>query len=198
MLSLSYIRDVSVEKNPIYQADVDFTVSEGRISLKYIFTDMIYIPIIAGVLLIGLIVLLVLLIRRKKRAAAAAADSAEPSAEHESGDAAPHDEVHLNAVTGLKVDLAIVDKRNVERQVTAYISGSYIVGRGRGVCELSIEDDQLSRQHFALIYENETLKIQDLQSTNGTLVNGIRLEKPRALKSGDVIEAGNSRIIVLY
>src|SRR3712207_8392751 len=40
--------------------------------------------------------------------------------------------------------------------------------------------------------------VEDLGSTNGTFVNSERLAAPRALKTHDVIEMGDTRVIVLH
>lgn len=49
---------------------------------------------------------------------------------------------------------------------------------------------QMSRQHSRLFLENGTWNIQDLGSTNGTLVNGERVIS-RRLQDGDVLQMGN-------
>ena len=55
-------------------------------------------------------------------------------------------------------------------------------------------DEQIwcSRQHAVIIFENESVRIEDLNSLNGTWVNGVRvhpgLAKP--LRPGDVVQVG--------
>jgi pSer/pThr/pTyr-binding forkhead associated (FHA) protein len=54
----------------------------------------------------------------------------------------------------------------------------------------------LSRNHAELTFDNQTVFIQDLKSSNGTFVNGVRLSEEgvlsptKDLQSGDVIEFG--------
>jgi hypothetical protein len=67
-------------------------------------------------------------------------------------------------------------------------SGEVLVGRGAG-CFLHIDDPAVSRVHFRLIV-GEKIVIEDAGSTNGTLVNGRRLEGERELRHGDEIVVG--------
>lgn len=77
------------------------------------------------------------------------------------------------------------------------IDGSFIVGRSQ-VCDLSIEDTQMSRQHFVLEWENSSMFLSDLDTTNGTSVNGIRTGKHRRLENGDKITAGTVEMIIRW
>ena len=63
-----------------------------------------------------------------------------------------------------------------------------VIGRGRGA-DLVIAEPTISRSHAAVGYDTEGFFVQDLGSTNGTMVNGARAERQR-LKSGDVIQMG--------
>lgn len=72
---------------------------------------------------------------------------------------------------------------------------SLIVGRAN-LCDVFFDDTQMSRQHFCLELENGSLYITDLDTTNGTAVNGIGIHKKRKLEPGDVIDAGSMEIKV--
>ena len=63
-----------------------------------------------------------------------------------------------------------------------------VIGRGRG-SDVVIAEPTLSRAHAAIGFEEEAFFVQDLGSTNGTLVNGAR-EKKTTLKDGDEIQIG--------
>jgi len=67
------------------------------------------------------------------------------------------------------------------------------IGLGRAASnELCYPDDHgLSRQHLALIRENGEWRVEDLNSKNGTLLNGERLEKSAPFKPGDRVSAGH-------
>lgn len=100
---------------------------------------------------------------------------------------------YLPAIDSAEVEITVIDSHKIERYVHATISGAYIIGRDFKTCDLAVEDKRLSRQHFALAYEEKTLRINDLGSTNGTVINGIPLLQERVLVDSDVIEAGNTK-----
>jgi pSer/pThr/pTyr-binding forkhead associated (FHA) protein len=63
-----------------------------------------------------------------------------------------------------------------------------VVGRGRGA-DLVIAESTMSREHAAIGFDGEGCYVEDLQSTNGTKVNGERCERAR-LQDGDEIQLG--------
>lgn len=75
--------------------------------------------------------------------------------------------------------------------------GKNLVGREGDVF---LSDARVSRKHAEIIFENNTLILQDLGSTNGTFVNGEKLEPnvPRELKHGDKVEFGGVPLIVQF
>lgn len=68
---------------------------------------------------------------------------------------------------------------------------------GRDVdCALRLDDDHgVSRHHAELYRQNGRLRIRDLNSTHGTLVNG-RAVQDAELAPGDTLKLGHSRLIV--
>ncbi len=68
-------------------------------------------------------------------------------------------------------------------------AGWSVLGRS-SAATLRIEDPALSRQHFRLTVGYDSGTIEDLGSTNGTWVDGRRVEGPMTIRSGQVIEAG--------
>jgi pSer/pThr/pTyr-binding forkhead associated (FHA) protein len=63
-----------------------------------------------------------------------------------------------------------------------------VIGRGRGA-DVVLAEATISRAHAAIGFEEGAFFVQDLGSTNGTLVNGTREER-RALADGDEIQMG--------
>ena len=49
---------------------------------------------------------------------------------------------------------------------------------------------QVSRRHARIVIRGTEAVIEDLMSTNGTFVNGERLDGPYALRAGDKVELG--------
>ncbi len=71
--------------------------------------------------------------------------------------------------------------------------GSTLIGRGQDA-DIRLADTGVSRRHAVVRYDGQAVLIEDLGSTNGTLVNGQRVRTSR-LQQGDVIRAGHSVIV---
>ena len=71
---------------------------------------------------------------------------------------------------------------------------SLVVGRGTEA-DLRINDPGVSRRHAELRVEDDALLVADLGSTNGTLVDGERVERRRVL-DGATVRVGNTDIVV--
>ena len=74
---------------------------------------------------------------------------------------------------------------------------SITIGKRKGEVQLCLEDMSVSRLHAKLIREGEDVYIEDLNSTNGTFKNGLRLRpyEKRKLEIGDEIKCGK-RILI--
>lgn len=60
-------------------------------------------------------------------------------------------------------------------------------------CELQLDLLNISRQHARIVYEGEEYYVEDLNSTNGTLLNGLLVSKS-VLRNGDVVEIGEAKL----
>lgn len=74
---------------------------------------------------------------------------------------------------------------------------TFSVGRSTRVQFSMTRDLLLSREHFQLEHQPPLCHLVDLGSTNGTKVNGLRVERA-LLRDGDVISAGDSEFIVHF
>lgn len=70
------------------------------------------------------------------------------------------------------------------------IDAELVVGREDEA--LTIEDDEISRRHAVIRPGDGVIEIEDLGSTNGTYVNGVRIEGATRLAGGDTIKLGRS------
>lgn len=67
---------------------------------------------------------------------------------------------------------------------------------GRSSEAIQLTDQTISRRHAELTPEGDgTWYIRDLQSANGTFVNGVRVSERRKLKPGDQVRTGSSLLI---
>jgi hypothetical protein len=71
-------------------------------------------------------------------------------------------------------------------------SGRLVMGR-LPACEISLNDANASRQHAELVKREDGWWLVDLDSTNGTFVNG-SMVKERRLGPGDRIQIGSSKL----
>src|SRR2546427_5510937 len=72
-----------------------------------------------------------------------------------------------------------------------------IVGRQDG-CDLRIPSSAVSRRHCRLSFRNEYLTVEDLDSSNGTFVNGVRITGQQVVRPGDLVEIGPVTFLVKY
>jgi ribosomal protein L40E len=73
--------------------------------------------------------------------------------------------------------------------------GETLVGRALD-CRVRFNDPAVSRHHLRLIQRGDSLVVENLSNTNGTLVNGSPLTSPRELREGDVLRVGYRRVVV--
>lgn len=73
--------------------------------------------------------------------------------------------------------------------------GEFSIGRV-GDSTLAIDHMSVSRRHCVFLKDGISFKVRDIDSLNGTLVNGERV-KDRALQHGDSIAVGNSTFLIL-
>jgi diguanylate cyclase (GGDEF)-like protein len=67
-----------------------------------------------------------------------------------------------------------------------------VIGRNQDAA-IHLDDEQISRQHASILFTQGKVKIVDLNSTNGTIVNG-QVIKEKILGDGDEILVGNSAL----
>lgn len=79
-------------------------------------------------------------------------------------------------------------------RVREFSKSRVIVGRARDV-DFRVDDPNVSRRHAAIFWDEGRIVVQDLDSTNGTLVNGYPVTST-VLKPNDVVVIGDCRISV--
>jgi hypothetical protein len=58
--------------------------------------------------------------------------------------------------------------------------------------DITLLDEEVSRRHAQIVHAGGRFLVEDLGSTNGTFVNGRRVERPTPLHDGDVIFLGEA------
>jgi predicted component of type VI protein secretion system len=75
--------------------------------------------------------------------------------------------------------------------------GTVSMGRDPGN-QVVINDPQISRQHARITPQGGLMILEDLGSTNGTTVNGLRITGPHTLAHGDEIGLGDNVTLIFY
>jgi ABC-type multidrug transport system ATPase subunit len=70
------------------------------------------------------------------------------------------------------------------------LSGVMVIGREQGRVQIHLPHPQVSRLHASLAMQGTTAILTDLNSANGTFVNGRRLQAPATLRPGDQVDVG--------
>ncbi len=70
-----------------------------------------------------------------------------------------------------------------------------VIGRGQDA-QLVLADPEVSRRHARLETQNGTVFVRDLDSSNGTFLNGRRLTSAIELREGDQVDVGTTRLLV--
>src|SRR3954454_19445221 len=76
-----------------------------------------------------------------------------------------------------------------ERRSFSVTRSIMVIGR-REDADLRIPLGDVSRKHCRLIRDGESMRLEDLGSSNGTYLNGHRVEKDAQLNAGDSIQVG--------
>ena len=105
--------------------------------------------------------------------------------------------VATTSLPSKEVVLVLRDAQNGVNRLKVTINGSAMIGRS-GECEVYFDDGKMSRQHYVLETDGTDVFITDLESQNGTYVNGIRIQKRRKLLPNDEIKAGNITARILW
>ena len=76
-------------------------------------------------------------------------------------------------------------------------SATLTIGKKKGEVDICLEDMSVSRIHAKIIKEEEDIYLEDMNSTNGTYKNGLRLQpyEKRRLEEGDEIKCGKRVLI---
>jgi DNA-binding CsgD family transcriptional regulator len=73
----------------------------------------------------------------------------------------------------------------------------FIVGRSQD-CNLSLLSKTVSRKHAEIYVKGNSLVLHDLESTNGTFINNVRLKDRADLENGDKINFGDVSFKILF
>ena len=77
------------------------------------------------------------------------------------------------------------------------VDDELLIGRHADGAGRLADDEEISRSHARLSLDRSGFcAIEDLGSTNGTYVNGLRIKGPQTLSEGDTVEVGGTTLVV--
>lgn len=88
----------------------------------------------------------------------------------------------------LTVELKVLEGRQQGKTIPLNVK-QFLIGREED-CHLRPNSDLVSRHHCVFTVDEFTVRLRDLGSTNGTFVNGERLQGQTVLKAGDHVSVG--------
>ena len=88
-----------------------------------------------------------------------------------------------------------VTQINQVSQVHRFIQAEVTIGRDPA-CECPVEDESISARHARLSYHHNQWWLEDLDSTNGTVLNLEKLAIPTVVISGDEFRCGGTLFTV--
>lgn len=84
----------------------------------------------------------------------------------------------------------VVEAPDASRGREFLVAGEATVGRAPG-CAIVLSGDYVSAHHARLFEREGRVWVEDLGSTNGTLLNGRRVRRPVAMRAGDRLKIGD-------
>jgi len=81
----------------------------------------------------------------------------------------------------------------VDGRVHPVVTQRFVIGRVSSQCDLAIIDANVSRQHCAIERRDGLFYVMDLGSTNGVVVDGVRVDD-HPIEAGDVLVLSGHRI----
>jgi pSer/pThr/pTyr-binding forkhead associated (FHA) protein len=104
------------------------------------------------------------------------------------------EEVQVASQSGIG-RLSVLESPENEPQAGSTIALGPINSIGRNVNNtIYVEDDFVSATHAMLTFRGRSWFVEDQGSTNGTYVNGHRIDRPMALSFGDELTVGRVRM----
>jgi pSer/pThr/pTyr-binding forkhead associated (FHA) protein len=89
--------------------------------------------------------------------------------------------------------LVVLKSSALEKGFTRTLDSAPVVVGRTPECDLRLEQDEFaSARHARFEPRRDGVWVEDVGSTNGTFVNGVRVGHPRRLAPGDVVRIGET------
>ena len=98
----------------------------------------------------------------------------------------------VGALMPMEVDVEIFERGS---RRTLALRAPFELGRSREA-EIFLRDPEVSRRQARFEGENGVVYVEDLRSSNGTFLNGRRINEAIEIREGDEIDVGTTRLVV--
>lgn len=187
------ITDISMEKNAVANA-IEFEVAQLSFGKKILQAFSNWYGMIFCVVTLVMICVVIMVYRRIKKERGVLYVDGKPVL---ASGIEVHRHVEIQDSNSKTFQIRIRIKNGKPEDMELQMINSFIVGRAK-ICNLYFDDKKMSRQHFALEWDGENMYVSDLDTTNGTLVNDVKIAKRRRLNQGDKISAGSIDMIIRW
>ena len=188
-LSCLNIYDRSQEKNPVSGAVEAKFIQYGHTGI------LVYSGIVVGVVAFVGIIIALMSMHEKLNKRDNIVNVNRTKVPASSGNKKHH--VEITPVQKKKFEMLVTVNGKNPAKLDLEIDKSLIVGRS-DICDVYFDDDSMSRQHFALEWDGTDMYITDLETTNGTSVDGIRMKGKRKLDNGALVNAGREELRIRW
>ena len=96
--------------------------------------------------------------------------------------------------TGKRLSLAVINGPDAG---TVFRIEKPRVTIGRTGSDIALNDSEISRAHAAVEIRDTTYLVEDLKSTNGTLIDGQRINGPTELQNQSEFQVGGSTLMLI-
>lgn len=192
-VSCTNITDVSMEGHPVKNS-AEFEVEQPPLGTRIMNAIQSWYWIFLVLIAAALILVACVIYRKVKKGRGVIYVDGKPVI---ASDVEIHKHVAIQEQEGMPFYARVSVKGNKPEDLELSIADSFIVGRSQ-ICNLYFDDKRMSRQHFALEWDGQDMYVTDLETTNGTLVNGVKINKRRRLQPDDKVSAGSVEMTIRW
>lgn len=106
-------------------------------------------------------------------------------------------EVNFDIVETSRFLLKVIAGPNSGAEFAMEPNNVYLVGTDPNSCDIVFHDTSVSRQHLRITFmEDESLYVEDLNSRNGTLVDGQSVKEKQKIASNEIVTLGTTSFVI--
>ncbi len=192
-VSCTNITDLSMEKNTVANT-AEFEVEQLPLGTRILNVIRGWYWVVLVLIVLVLAAVIWIVYRRVKKGRGVIYVDGKPVI---ASDVEIHKHVAIQEQEGMPFTAKVRVKGSNPEDLQLKITDSFIVGRSQ-ICNLYFDDKRMSRQHFALEWDGQDMYVTDLDTTNGTLVNGVKISKRRRLQQNDKVSAGSVEMTIRW